>query len=420
MNSVEFQHALKLGLGRAILHLREGDSYPYEELILDACLHNKAYDPQVEGSRARYMFDIMLSSGNAAFFADAVIRSLPKGPHDWDSSQRFGIARLLAQGRNSFAREAMYSAFRECELKESDIAAEFIELDGLDGLIFVVGQIGAQLVKNPEQWADPFLLSVARDICGKDPVEAVIRNASATDKNIMAYLTSVEQNNNSKAPRPDPKTMTYDQIRLLIEAKRAGGLLREWAQNASVAELERAARDMLQEKDPEKLRSFLVLFWSRSFPLELNHIFKLLDLPDGPVPFHALRVLANLEHERVRKLAFDIAKTESRRGWAIDLLVKNFRDDDYPVVEAWCDAEQDPGTINAFGRSLVDIFVAHPNYEVEMRLLKKMYEKEPCAHCRSRVVERLMVMNGLTDALKLECEQDSYLDTRVLMNVQKS
>lgn len=421
MNPLEFQRALTLGLGRAVLQLTNHDAHTYREAILDACLHNKAYDPQVEGSRARYMMDIILRTGDAPFYEDAVIRSLWEGDQGWDANQRFGIARLLAQGGNASAREAMYSAFRANDLSAIDIAAEFIELDGLNGLIFVVGQIGGRLLKNPDQWEDPGLRWVAGEICGKRTVEAALVDASAKDTKVMAYLAAAKENEISRtqARRPDPKALTYQQIRSLIETKRAGGLLREWATVASDADLKQAAHDMIQEKDPEKLRSFLMLFRKRSFPLELDHLFRLLELPDGPVPFHALRVLANLEHESIRRLAFDLAKAESRRrGWAIDLLVRNFRDDDYLTVEAWCDSEQDSGTVNAFDRSLRDFFSAHPNPETEIRLLKNMYEKEPCAHCRSSVVERLLEMNGLTDALRNECRQDSYADTRALVDAQ--
>jgi len=253
-------------------------------------------------------------------------------------------------------------------------------------------------------------------------VDAAVLEASNTDENIKVYLTAVEKNRRSgqQAERPDPKTLTYDQIRSSIESRRAGGVLRQWAAQASDSDLKLAAHDLIQEKDLEKLRSYLVLFRKRSFPLDIGHLLRLLEFPDGPIPFHTLTVLANLEHESVRSLAFKLIETDSRRGWAIDLLIKNFRESDYSTVECWCDLEQDSGTINAFDRSLRDFFAAHPNPEAEIRMLSKLYEEEPCAHCRSYAVERLLGMNALPDALKRECRYDSYADTRALVNAQMS
>jgi len=147
----------------------------------------------------------------------------------------------------------------------------------------------------------------------------------------------------------------------------------------------------VRETDLRRLRSYLLLFRRRRFPLEHDFLFRLLELPDGPVSRHALRVLANLEHDKIRSLAFDLVESKSSlRGFAIDLLVANFRDGDHAAVEAWCEAEQEPSEINAYDRSLRGFFAAHPNPETELHLLVTLYDKEPCAHCRCYIVERLL------------------------------
>jgi hypothetical protein len=190
----------------------------------------------------------------------------------------------------------------------------------------------------------------------------------------------------------------------------------KWGQNASDSDAERAARDLIQETDPKKLRLYLLLFRKRLFPLDCGHLLRLVELPDGPVPRHALGVLANLEQEGIRKLAFKLVEARSSlRGYAIDLLIRNFRDGDHAIIEGWCEAEQDLSTVNAYDRSLRDFFAAHPNLQSEVRLLKKFYETEPCAHCRYFVVERLLELNGLPEILKRECQHDSYADTRELV-----
>jgi hypothetical protein len=114
----------------------------------------------------------------------------------------------------------------------------------------------------------------------------------------------------------------------------------------------------------------LPLFRKRDFSLELDHLYRLVELPYGPIARHALGVLANLANEKIRSLAFSLVETRSPvRDYAIDLLVKNLHDGDHATVEAWCDAELDLGTVNAFDRSLGDFFAAHPNSECEGCLL---------------------------------------------------
>ena len=419
MDAKAFERTVRLGLGRAVLHLRERDSHPYREIILDACLHNKAHDPQIEGTRAEYAMDLLRSSGEPEFYATRIIRSLAEEASHWDEVHRFRIARLLAEAGDQSARQAMRSAFQVKHTSRSDMAAEFIELDGIDGLLFVVRQIGEQLNQDADQWEDDYLLSVASERCGQEAVDSALKDVAGVDRNIKAYLTAVEKNRAKRNlnPRPDPKALTYDDIRSLIGTPKAGGLMLTWAQVASDSDLERAACDLLQETDPMKLRSFLLLFKERPFPLDYAPLFRLAELPDGPVPRHALRVLANLEDEKIRSLAFRFIETKSSlRGYSIDLLTKNFRDGDHATVEAWCKAEADPGIVNDFDRSMRHFFLAHPNSECEARLLTKFYEKEPCAHCRYSVVERLLELGGLTDVLQRECAYDSYTETRDLVS----
>jgi hypothetical protein len=419
MNGTRLEEVVALGLGRAVIYFLNHDARPYYEIILDACLHNKAYDLQVEGGRAVYLKDLMRASGDQPLFEGAVVNSLSQEADAGDATQRFQLARLLAQDGNQNARRAMKEAFRDKAVSSSEVALEFIELDGIAGLLFVAGRIGESLKKNPRQWEDDYLLSVAGDICGREVVEIALTESAGTDSNVRAYLAAVNENQALRAlkNKHNQKVLPYEEIRVLIETNEASGALRKWAETASDNDMMLAAHDLVQETDPIKLRRYLTLFRNRPFPLDLNRLLKLVELPDGPIPRHALSVLANIEDARIRSLAFRLIETRSTmRGYAIDLLVHNFRSGDHSTVESWCDGEQDPGATNAFDRSCRRFFARHPEPEREARVLTNFYEKEPCAHCRCAIIERLLALNGLSDALRRECEYDSYADTRALFH----
>jgi hypothetical protein len=49
MQLSQFEYTLKLGLGRPLVYLHTHDATPYHDVILDACLRNTSYDPQIEG-----------------------------------------------------------------------------------------------------------------------------------------------------------------------------------------------------------------------------------------------------------------------------------------------------------------------------------------------------------------------------------
>jgi len=73
MDIREFSHAVSLGLGRAVLHVHEYLPSPYVDIILDACLHVKAHDPQIEGRRAEYMLDIVRRTGDPSFYKNGCV-----------------------------------------------------------------------------------------------------------------------------------------------------------------------------------------------------------------------------------------------------------------------------------------------------------------------------------------------------------
>jgi hypothetical protein len=157
----------------------------------------------------------MRASGEPAFYADAVIRSLVEEADGWDTSQRFQIAKLLAQDGNESARQAMRSALRVRSTFDGEVTEAFIELDGLAGLVLVVRRIGELLTQNPERWEDDYLLSVASDIYSKEAVETTLKGAAETDPNIKTYLNAVEENRALRAlnQSPDPTSLTYVDVR---------------------------------------------------------------------------------------------------------------------------------------------------------------------------------------------------------------
>ncbi len=423
MDPAEFGRLVALGLGRAILHLRDHDARQFREVILDACLHNKAYDAQVCGSRAEYMLDIIRESGEPDFYLNSVIQSLADPAGGWDAEQRFRIARLSAQEGNQPARKAMYNAFPSLGESSNLAAIEFIELDGIDGLLFVAAEIGTRLAKETSEWEDESLLLEACQICGNAAVETALAAAARSDKRIQKYLAFVDENRGLRASSTGPNVSIpkYSDVGPQLGEPGAAGIVRQWVKTATDADLVLAAHDLCQETDPKRLLPYLRIFAQRPFPLDVDFLLQLVEQPDGPVPRHALRALAGIEDEKIRRLALRLVESDaSNRMYAIDLLIKNFREGDHTRVAAWWDAENEINTLQSFGSSLVNFLIAHPDPATEKALLRKIYERQPCAHCRCSVVERILVVDGLTAELRRECELDSYPEIRDLVRPQTS
>ncbi len=55
----QFENGLQKGLGRALMHVHQFGAAGMEDLILDACLHDKRYYPIRTGERAKWMIEVI-------------------------------------------------------------------------------------------------------------------------------------------------------------------------------------------------------------------------------------------------------------------------------------------------------------------------------------------------------------------------
>jgi hypothetical protein len=149
MDKDQFRRILQLGLGRAILWARANDAHEFRDVIVDACLHCYAYDGQIEGTRAEYMLDLIAFLPDQDFYCGEVLKSLPRSGDDWDAAQRFHFAACLAFDRNDMAKRAMYESFDPGPRMGEQIGIDFLQMDGINGLLFVSEKIGGLLMVKP-------------------------------------------------------------------------------------------------------------------------------------------------------------------------------------------------------------------------------------------------------------------------------
>ena len=193
MEEPEFKKFLHQGLGRVILFLMQHDAAPYREAILDACLHNRAYDPQVEGSRADYMHEVIELTGEVSDYRGEILKSLASSNEHWDTGQLFGLAGIFARHGDGEARQAMYARFRaDCAQGHEVGIRALLELDNTDALIFIANYYGERLLAGADCDFDDYLLTAA-SYAGISEPWAVLRNAAAEHPPIQAYLTEVQR-----------------------------------------------------------------------------------------------------------------------------------------------------------------------------------------------------------------------------------
>lgn len=424
MSVEEFTRWLKLGLGRAVLHLQKHDAAPYREVILDACLHNWAYDGQIEGSRAEYMLDIISLTGERQYYRDSILQALTSGevdPNSWDRCQLFHFARLFAQTGDEHARQAMIENYEQDGSIRFILAGEFIALGGIRGFEYVARKRGAELRANAEDWEDDWLVGKLQEKVGEKESQEAIKQLSANDPLIKAYMDAVDdlrtRRKNARPERRDPTGMSYAEVRsLILDGKHNSIMLPKWGEIASDGDLRQAAKDLMVVKERIQLREYLKIFKYRAFPLDLGYLIELAHGIDYRISALALGAMSVIASPAVRAFAFQLMEKPRQKwkGWVVNLLVKNYQAGDHAIIEKLAQELTDEKELHVLGLDVLEFYEVHPNPESEIRVLSFLYENGPCAVCRRRFVKRLIALKALPDWMAEECLWDAEEDTRTL------
>jgi hypothetical protein len=416
MDSEGFRNAINNGLGRAILWLREHSWTPYAAAIENVVLHNTAYDPQCEGSRAEYAYEIVSLTDNLQQFIDIAIKGLLEARNCWDTDHLFRLVRLFADAGRTEARDALYEKFiRDDAMEHFWGAGEIIRLDGEKGLLFVIDRIGCFMESNPDYWEDNSLLEEAKGIVKSD-VNEIVRAAAAENPNIKRYLEAVAKHQVALGQRkfPDYHGFTYPQLREKIIAARGDvprGWLFRWGKHACENDLREAAADLLKENDERVLLAYLRIFDRQSFDLNPQLLIRLAASEKGEITTAARRALRHIRDGTVRDFAVEMIQQGRADSDVAAILEPNYIAGDHKLLESLLDSRTDEDEFHWMAHSVLNVFRADDESDAGPSMLK-IYERCRCSLCRMGAVKLLKSRKSAPSWMLEECRYDSNLELR--------
>lgn len=415
MNKAEFQRLIHSGLGRAITFVREYDAQPFREVILDACLHCYSADPQSEGTRADYMFELVNFLPDRQFYQAEVLKGLCGSGDDWHAAQRFRFVTCMAFEGDNRAKQALYECFAPGPRMGEAVALNFLQMDGLKGLVFATAKIGALIISSPGEVDLGWLWSTAVETFGEKEAHAAMREAGALDPNVEAYRLQVAAKPDHGDSWEEINALSYEQLRPKIIGMSAHRL-RFWGNAASTENLERAAYGLVATRDPGEQIRYLRIFKQTAFPLHASLLMDLAVSTNEDLSRAAAAALALLTYPSVRDVAFHLVGSHlAGRQYAIAMLDQNWEPNDHEVVLSWFEGESDRDARHPMGMHLRQFWEHHPEPAAEVRMLFSLYEKGPCSFCREFVVRRLMDLGSLSASMRAECAFDANDDIRLLV-----
>jgi hypothetical protein len=417
---------------------------PYRDVILHACLHDMSYSPPVEFDRVAYLWEIIQLTGEVSFYEEQILAALPEATDVFDVEQLLEFAALFAKQGNNDARQLLYARFAEILAETGNgVGVEtIVNLDGLDGFLYVADQFGPLISSKKYSDAAYHALLTAEAKFGKEEIELALRRASDSNSRIALYYEDMLEHRKKREEKAkerdrnivrvyDPlqqkrievnaATLTYSQIKDWIVTK--GGkvpapLLYRWSEHAGDEALEQAALDLITEQNPDHILSYLRIFFERRFPLEPDRLIELAQGSDGIVAHWAFNALYHVNHPSVRALALKVLEEGRLRDKAVDLLINNYQDGDEAIIEQAIGESEDEEEIHGLGFATRELFEKHSSKDAVESLLL-LYEKGPCSSCREKTVDLMLWLDVLPEWVREECRYDANFDIRALVEQEK-
>lgn len=426
-NNEELERMLHAGMGRAILFLMNQDLSQYRDLILDSCLHNYAYDPQCEDTRAEYLYPLIRMSGEEDYYRREILQALIEEKDLFQADQLLDFAVIFARDGDESARNAIYEKLR---LNNTDSVLtgkeQIIKLDGIKGLIFLLDVIGS----DPEliEWnLSEYIIYDTEDISSIEDVRLALKEAAFENPNIATALASIpdyspdwtaeeitqrreESSNKSSRFSNLSEDTTWE------EAKNSPDFVRlaiHWSELASDEEILNAAHDLDQKEQLRRLWSHLRIFYRRPFPLDPDPIIDLIDHPEEMIANAAANALELIRHNKVRDLFYQSLKEPKWSYRAIGLLRSNYQSGDHEIIMNLLEKETDPDRLHSMCMGTIEVYEDNPVPE-GMQPLLAVYEKTPCSSCRYRCIDMIQTIDKLPEWMVEECIYDARSETREL------
>lgn len=194
MNQQQFADYLFKGLGRPHLYLQQHPTTAFHDTLLHACLYNPCYDRQCEGWRAEYLQRLIDVSPDASSYPQPILDALADPDDEMDREQLFDFALIFARRGDATARRVLYEQCAElASLGETIGAEQLIQLDGIDGFLFLAQRLGEAIDSETDLWDYDYVLRCLENQIDPGQLHDALAHARATQPFVDRYLTVVEQ-----------------------------------------------------------------------------------------------------------------------------------------------------------------------------------------------------------------------------------
>ncbi len=444
MTKAEFKRALRCGLGRCIVELRDTkEPEKYYDLVIWACTHDFAFDAQCEGTRAWYAWQLVKCYADAAPFVDTAASKFLslRSNGGWTFAHCCDLLSLFARDGNTKASDSLrekyhllYDRLLKRRKRPSPLYHELGDFEMLcmqlchkDTAYFlsIAEDIGNLFLHNKCYDGFDFLQlqEYVQDVNGHQRVTKALENAAQKSPALHAYLKEYrcctsqwDANSTSYATLPLP-----DETALFTSSHvNAAHIYARYLRRGGEGACEKLAKAALAENNPERkaemLHAFVLGRKRNPWPLNPAPLILLAKTADETLSSVALTVLEGIRHDQVRQYALELLEDPGQKEAGIALLARNYRACDRElfvrtVRSLPIDYNETSGWHGVF-LSVLELLEERPKENVPNELLPYIHSRSLCSCCRERALHLLARKHLVKAPMWEECRYDSREEIR--------
>lgn len=405
------------GHGRSYSTIAEQNGTQHFEVVAKACLANDAPDPQSEGVRGAFLYDLISCFAEKAYIHDEVMHALSIADDYWSRVQLFDLARRFAQDGSARARHAIYENCRYHATSNSfPGACSLVDLEGIEGFISAARLIGTFLISAHGVAYKDDVYSYASGLLGENNVQNALSKSVANDSALTIYR-NVVQKQLRRHRESGFSTMTYRELRddLALRSDQAFRRdLRLWGRRSSFVDMMDAASDFQDAFDDELILNLLSVFHGIEPPtIILDRLCDLARSDNGNISSAALEVLSNAKGALSLELAFELFDGGQISRRVLSIFGQHWNTAFLPLILDRLPSRAACNERHMWSEGIADILERVDDGEI-LDLARWSYDMSPCGLCRHVAVKAILKHERDPTAIARECLHDSYDGTRVL------
>ncbi len=435
MTDKEFLRQLRRGIGSAIIELQQNDNRErYKEIVYRCCLKDIGYDTQVEGTKGYYLYIAISALGCKGEFLEAITKVyMERLPHRL-MQQLTDILLSYVRGGSSEAATVLknkYNQLKERLMKQKSFPCRYCEREQFEELMIATIDIGKwRAFKQCINDAGAIVRTRKDDKCsyydwflsreeiqfGKSKAWRYLDFASATSKNVHSFVSEYQKveltRKNYQAVRP-PVTLEFliDEVQQHSLDQSLSGIIGRYmrfAREASKEEFINLAK-YIETADNDFIKiQLLRIFRHVDYPLNKNFLIDLAHSNNLELCATATDALGRFKDEQIHDLAIEFLEAGNIE-FGLTLLKENWKKSDDPLIRKVVTKSR--RVPHYMQMDLRDIYSKHRSSSCG-EILIHAYRNGECSFCRSEIVTAMGKNGVLTDKILLECQYDSYEETR--------